>query len=54
MRAVRILLVGLAALVALALVAAWQVPGRLDWNRYRATIESLASVTLRRRRGGQQ
>ena len=48
MRAVRILLVGLAALVALALVAAWQVPGRLDWNRYRATIESLASVTLGR------
>ena len=48
MRAVRLLLFGLVALLALALVAAWQVPGRLDWNRYRATIESLASVTLGR------
>ncbi len=48
MRAVRLLLASLAALIALALLAAWQVPGRLDWNRYRGTIESLASVTLGR------
>ena len=48
MRATRILLVSLGALLALALLCAWQVPGRLDWNRYRGTIESLASVTLGR------
>ena len=38
----------LAALLLLAVLAAWQVPGRLDWNRYRATIEVLASSTLGR------
>lgn len=32
----------------MALLAAWQIPGRLDWNRYRATIEALASATLGR------
>jgi hypothetical protein len=48
MRAVRLLLILLAALLVLALLAAWQIPGRLDWNRYRGTIESLASATLGR------
>ncbi len=31
---------------ALLLLAVWQVPQWLDWNRYRATIEVLASATL--------
>ena len=48
MRIFRLLLAALAALIALALLAAWQIPGRLDWNRYRGTIEALASVTLGR------
>jgi uncharacterized protein involved in outer membrane biogenesis len=29
-----------------ALLAAWVVPGLLDWTRYRTTIESLASSTI--------
>jgi hypothetical protein len=33
-------------LASLALLAAWQVPQWLDWTRYRATIEVLASATL--------
>jgi hypothetical protein len=37
---------GLAVLAALVLLAAWQVPQWLDWTRYRATIEVLASATL--------
>ncbi len=48
MRIVRILLASLAALLLLASLAAWLVPGRLDWNRYRGTIEALASVRLGR------
>ena len=28
------------------LLAVWQVPQWLDWTRYRATIEALASATL--------
>ena len=48
MRAFRILLISLAALLTLALLAAWQVPGRLDWNRYRGTVEAVASATLGR------
>ena len=35
-----------AAVAALLLLAVWQVPQWLDWNRYRATIEVLASATL--------
>jgi uncharacterized protein involved in outer membrane biogenesis len=41
-------LAGLAVVGALALLAAWQVPRWLDWTRYRATIEVLASATLGR------
>ena len=39
-------LVALAAVALLALLAVWQVPQWLDWTRYRATIEVLASATL--------
>ena len=39
-------LAGLAAFAALVLVAAWLIPQWLDWTRYRATIEVLASATL--------
>jgi hypothetical protein len=35
-----------AAAVGLVLLAAWQVPQWLDWTRYRATIEVLASAML--------
>ena len=35
-----------AAVAALLLLAVWQVPQWLDWTRYRATIEVLASATL--------
>ncbi len=41
-------LIGLAAILVLAIVAVWQVPQYLDWNRYRATLEALASTTLGR------
>jgi hypothetical protein len=34
-------------MLAAALLAIWQVPGWLDWTRYRSTIEVLASATLR-------
>jgi uncharacterized protein involved in outer membrane biogenesis len=33
-------------LAALVLAAAWQVPNWLDWNRYRSTVEALATATL--------
>jgi hypothetical protein len=39
-------LAGLAVLICLALLAVWQVPQWLNWTRYRATIEVLASATL--------
>ena len=42
----RTLLIGLAGFVALALLAVWQVPELLNWTRYRATIEVVASATL--------
>ena len=42
----RLLLVGLAVFTCLAFLAAWQVPQWLNWTRYRATIEVLASATL--------
>ena len=35
-----------AAVAALLLLAIWQVPQRLDWTRYRTTIEVLATATL--------
>jgi hypothetical protein len=47
-RLLRITPVLLAALIALALVAAWQVPRFLDWDHYRATVESVASAGLGR------
>jgi uncharacterized protein involved in outer membrane biogenesis len=45
---VRVASLLLVCLAALALLAAWQLPGRLDWNRYRDTIEAVASSTLGR------
>lgn len=48
MRAARLLLFGVLGLACLSLLAAWQLPERLDWNRYRATIEALASASLGR------
>jgi hypothetical protein len=41
-------LIGLAAILVVSVVAVWQVPQYLDWNRYRATLEALASTTLGR------
>ena len=39
----------LLALLLLALpLAAWQLPGMLDWNRYRGAIAALAAETLGR------
>ncbi len=46
MARLRISLVALAVFAALALLAVWQVPQWLNWTRYRATIEVLASATL--------
>ncbi len=37
-----------AALVVLALLAAWQVPPHLDWTRYRGAIASFASARMGR------
>ncbi len=37
-----------AAIVLLALLAAWQLPPRLDWNRYRAGIATFASARMGR------
>jgi uncharacterized protein involved in outer membrane biogenesis len=42
----RISLVALAVFASLALLAMWQVPQWLDWTRYRANIEVLASAIL--------
>ncbi len=39
-------LIGLGTLLAIVLLAVWQVPGWLDWTRYRTSIEVLASSTL--------
>jgi hypothetical protein len=49
LRAARVILAGLLGLLALAVAAAWFVPPRLDWNRYRPTIETVASRMLGRR-----
>lgn len=48
MRRARIWLIGLAGVVALAVLAIWQVPQWLDWTRYRDTIEILATTMLGR------
>jgi len=47
-RAARVLLAGLAALILAAAAAAWIVPGLLAWDRYRDTIAGLASSALAR------
>ena len=48
MRALK-LLAGLGtALLLLALLAAWQLPSHLDWNRYRGAIATVASARLGR------
>jgi uncharacterized protein involved in outer membrane biogenesis len=44
----RFLLIALPLLLGLALGAAWVVPDMMDWDRYRATIEGLASSALGR------
>lgn len=49
MRAARFLLFGVIGLLLLALAAVWLVPGRLDWDRYRSTVEAIASSALGRR-----
>jgi len=48
MRATRLLLASVAALLLLAILAAWLVPGRLDWNRFRPEIERFSSAQLGR------
>ncbi len=48
MRAARVLLAGVAALVLVVVAAAWIVPGQLAWDRYRDTIAGLASAALGR------
>jgi uncharacterized protein involved in outer membrane biogenesis len=48
-RAARLLLFGVIGLLLLALAAVWLVPGRLDWDRYRSTVEAIASSALGRR-----
>jgi hypothetical protein len=48
MRAVRILAAACALLLAVAVAAAWIVPGLLAWDNYRGTIESAASASLGR------
>ena len=47
-RLLRIAALGACVLGALALLAAWQVPRFLDWDRYRATIERVASAGVGR------
>jgi hypothetical protein len=48
-RAARFLLFGVIGLLLLALAAVWLVPGQLDWDRYRSTVEAIASSALGRR-----
>ncbi len=49
MRALKLSAVTGAAIFCLALLAAWQVPPRLDWNKYRTTIAAFASARMGRR-----
>jgi hypothetical protein len=37
-----------AGVIALALLAAWQIPPRMDWNRYRGAIANFASARMGR------
>jgi hypothetical protein len=48
MRALRRVLTGAVLVLLLALLAAWQVPPRLDWARYRGSIAAFASARLGR------
>ena len=48
MRLLRIAAAALGLLIALALLAVWQVPRFLDWDRYRATVERVASAEIGR------
>ena len=43
MRAGRVALFGLPALLVVLVAMLWAVPGLLDWNRYRGSIEALAT-----------
>ncbi len=43
MRAGRVALAGVAAVLAVLVAVLWAVPGLLDWNRYRDSIEALAT-----------
>lgn len=43
MRARRVALLGVPALLAVLVAALWAMPGLLDWNRYRGSIEALAT-----------
>ncbi len=43
MRAGRLALIGAAAVLAVLVAVLWAVPGLLDWNRYRDSIEALAT-----------
>ncbi len=43
MRAGRAALIGLAVVLAFLVAGLWAVPGLLDWNRYRDSVESLAT-----------
>ncbi len=48
MRAGRAALIGFAVVLALLVAGLWTVPGLLDWNRYRDSVESLATSGIGR------
>jgi len=48
MRARRAALIGVAVLLAALVAGLWTVPGLLDWNRYRDSIEALATSGMGR------
>jgi len=48
LRTLRYLSIGLLVVLALTVAAAWVVPGMMDWDRYRETVEALASAALGR------
>ncbi len=48
MRVFRLFLIMLVLVLGGMIAAAWVLPGMLDWNRYRGTIEGLASIALGR------
>ncbi len=48
MRRTRLLLATIAAVFLLSVLAAWLVPERLDWNRFRPEIERLSTAQLGR------